>query len=162
MGALKQYEKVSENLIKNKHLVNIAEDITNLRKEVFTVFSASSGMGKTQTALALLSYFQKNNISAFYMLHTMPVEKAQMIYQCFEKISFILQSCLEKDYQALRNEWNEWGLNKKSEFPDFISYLTMENLSPKPLYLFGFVKAVLDNFKDKNTNLPTLEKDLNP
>jgi hypothetical protein len=159
LGGLKQYELVSEQLIKNEELEKIAQDIVNLRKEVFTVFSASSGMGKTQTALALLSYFQQKGIPAFYMLHTKPGVKSQIIYQYFERISFFLGHCLHKDLAALKEEWKDQQLSANSS-SEFISYLSTDKLSHHELYLFGFVKAILNYFKDSNTNLPSAAKGL--
>ena len=95
----------------------------------FVFLEGSSGIGKTQMAMTLLSIFDSQEI--FYMLAATKLVHMQDIYVYYVSITNLFIACTRKDYDALRIHGD----------PDLFS---CEVLILQRLHLFGFICALVE------------------
>ena len=134
-NAYARYQKIASHLVNEPSVLQLNDLIEELRTgEVqpgmaFVFLKGSSGIGKTQMAMTLLSIFDSKQI--FYMIATTKLDHTQDIYRYYDHITNLFIQCARRDYTALRIQ----------EDPDLFS---CDRLIYQKLYLYGFVCALVE------------------
>jgi hypothetical protein len=131
------YLKRSEVILTHPKIGNflkaIDTKIEDSLKQVITpflFFESSSGMGKTQMAFNLMAHAQSdvNCRSVHYLLMTSPTEISQTIYKPYSAIITCFKDCYDRDMKLVGDS------------------VSIQELSVRSLYTFGFIKALLEGY----------------
>ncbi|KAI3657667.1 hypothetical protein MP638_007449 [Amoeboaphelidium occidentale] len=110
-----------------KELVQLIEDVIETNEEEIIFYGLSSGMGKTQMAHNLMKCYEGKR-KVVYLLGQRFNGTTQSIYNFYNKITELFHDCVEADLQNLRDD-----------------QLDPEALRIRPLYVFGFMRKLLDD-----------------
>ena len=135
--AAAKYQEIATHINGHLSVAELVQKIEQLRSAKFTAdapfifLEGSSGVGKTQMAINLMSIFDKHEI--FYMLASTTVEPMQDIYRYFNRITQMLMTCAKRDYANLNS-------TSKSD----PSMFSCDALATQKLFLFGFICALVE------------------
>ena len=136
--AFESYRKTGEKMKDSeqvRHILNGIECLLGKGRPFgfppFMFFDASSGIGKTQTAFALMAAFNYKNIFYFHCLNLAHSENPQPILADHASASAFFLQCVKRDVALIESPKD----------------LTCASLCKKSLWTFGFVQCLFEHAK---------------
>jgi hypothetical protein len=141
-----KYQEIAQTICNSEYVSEIVDFSISLQgwsvkteastPPPFVFCEASSGIGKTQAALAIRYAFghRQSEKKALYLVTLVDWEKAQSIYATFINLSRMFMACAAKDLAELKVKSN--GVDPS---------LSPSNMETYMLYTFGFLHWFVEN-----------------